>query len=603
MAGALLALALVAGASFPAAAQTVETLVKNTGQSVQGTVNLDSSVVPKLAQGFTTGSNATGYTLGSIGIELAQIASVDDAASELTVTLNAESSSGNPGDALCTLSDPASFAANALNTFDAPTTGTGACPTLTENTTYFLVVDRSGGTGRIDVDTTTSTSDDSGAAAGWSIADKRYFQSFGSWGSTDNQALLIEIKGSAKAAQTAPQNPTNLTATAGNQQVTLAWIAPVGDGGSDITKYQYCQKENTTATCVEADWTDIANSAPGEANANSFTIEMLDNGTAYTFRVRAVNAIGGGTASNAVTETPEPPPAATVTAVDVTIDQRGTGQTATRIRQAVRIEVTFSEAVTVTGTPVMKINVGGTEEDTLRWGQDPAKPHIVMFYWTTGEGDLDTDGVSITAGSITFPSGASIVSKANGTPVNPAYPALAANANVKVDGVRPSVSSATVDGTALVITWSEDLWTTATSTAGSRFTVKYSSGSPPVETSVAGTGNAVHDATDASKLAVTLASAVPAGVAPTLDYAKGPLENDGHIQDLVLNDANSSMGTAVTNNGGGHADAARWRRAGEQHRTDYRGRDCRPLGAHSARVYHRFECRRLHAEQRGYPGR
>ena len=56
----------------------------------------------------------------------------------LTVTLNADNS-GEPGDALCTLTDPATFAASGVHTFDAPSSGT-TCPTLTASTTYFVVV-------------------------------------------------------------------------------------------------------------------------------------------------------------------------------------------------------------------------------------------------------------------------------------------------------------------------------------------------------------------------------------------------------------------------------------------------------------------------------
>ena len=92
----------------------------------------------------------------------------------MTVTLNADDS-GDPGDALCTLTDPATFSASGVHTFDAPSSGT-TCPTLAASTTYFVVVDavNSAGTSVIVV-TDLGDSEDSGGAAGWSLADTDAF--------------------------------------------------------------------------------------------------------------------------------------------------------------------------------------------------------------------------------------------------------------------------------------------------------------------------------------------------------------------------------------------------------------------------------------------
>ena len=105
------------------------------------------------------------------------------------------------------------------------------------------------------------------------------------------------------AAQTAPAAPTNLTATGGNTQVTLRWTHG-DDGGSALTGHQYRQG-GTGAT-----WTAIPNSAAEGANATSYTVTGLSNGTTYTFYVRAVNAEGPGAESNQVTATPATAPAA-----------------------------------------------------------------------------------------------------------------------------------------------------------------------------------------------------------------------------------------------------------------------------------------------------
>ncbi len=98
-----------------------------------------------------------------------------------------------------------------------------------------------------------------------------------------------------------PAAPTGLVATAGDAQVTLDWTDP---GDSSITGYQVQQKSGSDDY---GEWSAIANST---ATTTSHTVTGLDNDTAYTFRIRAVNAAGGGEASAAVTATPIAVPAA-----------------------------------------------------------------------------------------------------------------------------------------------------------------------------------------------------------------------------------------------------------------------------------------------------
>ena len=170
-------------------------LVKNTGQSV-GTALALSANVPKRAQAFTTGANTVGYTLGSIGFHFGDIADTSTAGGELTVTLNKDDN-GDPGDALCTLNDPESFTLNAVNTFDAPTTGTDPCPTLAANTAYFVVIERVTITTSIALTVTTSTNEDTGGSAGWSIGNERKFFLSGSWDETASESYQIEVRGAA----------------------------------------------------------------------------------------------------------------------------------------------------------------------------------------------------------------------------------------------------------------------------------------------------------------------------------------------------------------------------------------------------------------------
>ena len=155
--------------SAPAEAQTATVQISNTGQ----TTNTDSypltDTFNKLAQSFTAGTNGTGYTVDSVGID-----SLASPTPQLRETLNDVATGGAPGTVLCTLSYPATFAGSGLHAFSAPTTDT-EYPTLAARTTYFIVVDRVqvSAASTINLSGTDSTNEDTGGAAGWSISDSR----------------------------------------------------------------------------------------------------------------------------------------------------------------------------------------------------------------------------------------------------------------------------------------------------------------------------------------------------------------------------------------------------------------------------------------------
>lgn len=83
---------------------------------------------------------------------------------------------------------------------------------------------------------------------------------------------------------TLPGAPRSAAATPLNAQATVSWAAPESDGGSPVLRYR------VTAVPGGA-------SATVDAPATTATVAGLANGTAYTFTVTAVNAIGEGAAS------------------------------------------------------------------------------------------------------------------------------------------------------------------------------------------------------------------------------------------------------------------------------------------------------------------
>ena len=93
---------------------------------------------------------------------------------------------------------------------------------------------------------------------------------------------------------TVPDAPTNLTTVGGDGQVVLTWRAPSSDGGAAITDYEYRIARRNP-------WISTG------STETTHTVTGLDNGTAYTFEVRAVNKVGKGRASSRAEATPKAP--------------------------------------------------------------------------------------------------------------------------------------------------------------------------------------------------------------------------------------------------------------------------------------------------------
>ena len=233
----------------PAQAQSA-VLTSNTGQTAHSTGQPLTSTGAKRAQAFTLLATAStaGYTVDSIGIAFHTIGDTSTVDDDLTVTLNANSS-GSPGDVLCTLSNPSTFSASGVHTFDAPTTGT-ACPLLTQNKTYFAVIARANSnTDTISLNTTAATDEDSGGATGWSISNIRKWYT-NQWGTTTGESHQIEIKGilghhatgvptitgTPETEQTLTANTSGIADDDGltNQNFSYKWVRIDGEDETEI---------------------------------------------------------------------------------------------------------------------------------------------------------------------------------------------------------------------------------------------------------------------------------------------------------------------------------------------------------------------------------
>lgn len=96
------------------------------------------------------------------------------------------------------------------------------------------------------------------------------------------------------AVPTVPGRVAGLTATAGDGEVVLDFVAPA-NGGSPITDYLIEVSIAGGAFSTVAD---------GTSTATAYTHTGLANGTLHTYRVSAVNAVGTGEASLTASATP-----------------------------------------------------------------------------------------------------------------------------------------------------------------------------------------------------------------------------------------------------------------------------------------------------------
>ena len=101
-----------------------------------------------------------------------------------------------------------------------------------------------------------------------------------------------EISATPAAAPTAPLAPANLTATAGDTEVSLTW-----DGVAGADGYRVYRADTANGSLARID--EITT-----GNTTMYTDTGLTNGTAYRYTVRAFNSIGESPDSVEATATP-----------------------------------------------------------------------------------------------------------------------------------------------------------------------------------------------------------------------------------------------------------------------------------------------------------
>ena len=169
-----------------------------------------------------------------------------------------------------------------------------------------------------------------------------------------------------------------------------------------------------------------------------------------------------------------------------------------RIGDTIGIELTFAEAVTVDvtgGAPTLALEIGAVRRKAA-YVRGSGSAVLTFEYTPVALGEEDTDGIAVAANGLEVPAGSSILNTADreaailrhGRYHDPAH---------KVDGVRPTASSARSEGPGVSVIWSEPLDTGAAPAGAGGFTVNVPGAANPVVTAVTISGSVVNLALNA----------------------------------------------------------------------------------------------------------
>ena len=246
----------------------------------------------------------------------------------------------------------------------------------------------------------------------------------------------------------------------------------------------------------------------------------------------AGNDAAGLSAEPVTNETADTTPP-TVSQLEITSDA---GSDATyAIGDDIEVTVTFSEDVLVTGRPQLTLRVGDQDRTADYESVTDAE---VLFRYRVVTGDIDTNGVSIAAGSLSLNGGT--IKDGSNNEADLDHRALRNQSRHKVEGIKPELAAtrgAVVNGAMLTLTYTETL-DSASTPPSSAFFVSGGSSSRTVS-GVAMSGSTVKLTLSSAvahwETGVRVSYTVPAGMAAA------------PIQDRVGNNADGLSSEPVTN--------------------------------------------------------
>ena len=253
-------------------------------------------------------------------------------------------------------------------------------------------------------------------------------------------------------------SPANLAATGGNGRITLSWDNP---NDVTITGYQVRSRLTSATAPAASPWGSGWSAIPGSgATTTSHGLTGLNNGTAYTMQLRAVNANGNGPAAT-VSATPRPPPPPPTT-VPLSFEATSTGSTSSAARAAATsaAEAAFNAAVagysnvvSIVGpeiTSSSQYHSGGTSSGSVTGsGSASGHVHVTLAIDTAVVAALAAANSRVPANA-TITSGPTLVSSSGPTFVTGSGWAFSVTYSLQYTVPRPGYYRATATATGSV---------------------------------------------------------------------------------------------------------------------------------------------------------
>ena len=290
-------LALSGALALPAAAQAQEiSLVSNIGQGHNTNLNINPPDFEQFgveigenrgAQRFTTGPNEAGYTLQSVVLNLHTNRGTG---SVVQVAIHDNASSGNPGNLLVVLDNPADPIGNNTGTAGNRTFSAPNPRSLDADTHYWVMVSNTTTNNETNFDVSLTTSNNETTGHGFSIRDTRHQGTPGSWLEQSASILRMEVRGTVVIP------PTEVTLHLSDDAVL--------EDATPITVRATVAPATPVAFTVE-----ISASPVAPATDDDFT---LSTNRTLSFAAGATQSTGTVTIRPVDDDDPEPPDVVTV---------------------------------------------------------------------------------------------------------------------------------------------------------------------------------------------------------------------------------------------------------------------------------------------------